>query len=453
MTNWQDKTHHGWGRTSAATVPTARPDTMAALAAAWQEPSALLPVGLARSYGDEAVPDITTASTRAILTTQLDRIDSFDPETGVVVAEGGIALSELARLFISKGYFIPAMPGTGFVTLGGAIANDVHGKNHPVMGTFGRHVLWIDLLLPQGGMVRCARDQMPELFFATLGGLGLTGLIVRAALTLLKTDGPSVAVVRERIEDLDALFAMFARTPRDIAPYKVAWIDALSKGEALGRGIFEEATFTPEPANPSRMPQPVMPFDLPNFALNPLSIGLFNTLRYHTVAGPKPKRHLMPYREFFMPLDSILNWNRMYGKRGFHQFQALIPTEVAPHGIRALLQTISQSRRASFLAIIKEYGAEGEGYLSFPMPGFTLALDFPSGPDVPELLARLIGLTKEYGGRVYMAKDSAMTAADLGQMYPRLPLFQQVLGAVDPMGRMRSQMGVRLGLCPTGARA
>lgn len=453
LPNWKLCAHEGWGRTSCAHALTARPDRLSQLAASWGDNShaPILPVGLGRSYGDQCVPD-DSAHTHALRTTELDRLFGFDPQSGVLVAEGGISLGEIARLFLPQGWFLPVVPGTGFVTLGGAIANDVHGKNHVASGSFGQHIVWLDLLLPDGQTLRCSREQQADIFFATIGGMGLTGLIVRAALQLKAVAGHAMAVTRQRVEDIDALFAAFADSGHGES-YKVAWIDALAGGDHLGRGIFERADFIDHPLShkSTQTGGPSLPFDFPSFALNPLSIGLFNSLRYHLKASATPKRHIQSPASFLTPLDNIKQWNRMYGKRGFHQFQAVIPQAMAPHGIRALLLAISNSKCASFLAVIKQLGAEGEGLLSFPMPGMTLALDFPNTTATQKLLPHLIGLTREFGGRVYLGKDSALTSADFSAMYPRLPHFMQLRSQLDPQGRLRSRMALRLGLLQEGA--
>ncbi len=442
MSRWSTQTLSGWGRTSSSVAATARPERLSELAKIMAEGSRITPVGFARSYGDAPVP---VEGGRAVLLQRLDRLVEFDVHSGLLVAEAGVSFADLLRIFLPKGWLVPVSPGTSFVTLGGAIANDVHGKNHPSAGSLGNHVEWIDLLLPSGQELRVSRLENAPLFHATIGGLGLTGIIIRAALHLMPVRSNAVAVTRYRAEDLDHLFASFGQQPPE-DPYAVAWIDAMAGGASLGRGIFERAHMAPQSVDARHKAGPGLPFNLPGFTLNPLSIRLFNNLRYSMAATNAPKVHTMPVEKFFYPLDGIRNWNRMYGKRGFHQFQAVIPDVTAQAGIRQLLETISRSRKASFLAVLKRLGATGQGMLSFPLPGYTLALDFPNSSGVSELLAQLIRTTREHGGRVYLAKDSALTPDDFMAMYPMHEQFRAVLDQVDPQQRMTHKMAQRLGL-------
>jgi decaprenylphospho-beta-D-ribofuranose 2-oxidase len=438
MTRWAEKKLAGWGRTSEAAVKVARPERLADLHKAVKDTPKLLAHGLGRSYGDEALPP---DSAKAILLHKLDRLLSFDEATGLLTAEAGVMLAAIQSLFLPRGWAVPVMPGTGFVTLGGAIANDVHGKNHLFAGSFGRHVEWLDLLLPSGEEQRLSRTEAPDLFRATLGGLGLTGIIVRAGLRLMGVPGQAMQVTVQKCADLDSLFAAFETAPAT-DEYRVAWVDGMARGENLGRGVFERAHFVAAEVKPPR-PGPAFPCDLPGFVLNPVTIGLFNRFHYAKAANGT---HTVPAARFFHPLDRIGNWNRMYGKRGFHQFQAVIPKESAPAGIRQCLETISQSRRASFLAVMKQLGEAGEGLLSFPLSGYTLALDFPHGPGVDDLLRSLIRITHTHGGRVYLAKDSALAAEDFTSMYPDAEKFRRLCREIDPEGKMSSQMALRLGL-------
>lgn len=444
MTNWQSIPVAGWGHTTVHTVPTGRPGGSASVADLLGENSnaPILPFGLCRSYGDVSVP---TAQGRGLLLTHLNKFLAFNPQSGLLVAEAGATLADMLHTFLPQGWMIPVTPGTYFVTLGGAIANDVHGKNHRTAGSFGNHVEWIDLMLADGREARLSAQENAPLFHATIGGLGLTGVILRAAIRLMPVPGNTIAITRHRVEDLDHVFASYLQQPAE-DPFAVTWIDAMARGGSMGRGIFERGHITAERIDYKPRFTPGLPCNFPNFALNPLSIGLFNTFRYYTAASSKPKVHLMPVEAFFYPLDSIHNWNRMYGRRGFHQFQAVIPEESAQQGIRLLLEEISRSRKASFLAVLKRLGATGQGLLSFPLPGFTLALDFPNSSGVSELLARLIRITRDYGGRVYLAKDSALTADDFCAMYPLHEQYRAILEQVDPQQRFSSAMAVRLGL-------
>lgn len=432
----------GWGRTSQATVPTARPERLSDLPSLFQNGTPLTIAGMGRSYGDAAVP---VANGQALLLHRLDRLIAFDEATGDVVAEGGTLLRDIVDTFLPRGWMIPVSPGTALVTLGGAIAQDVHGKNHITHGSFGRHIQWIDLLLPSGEELRVSRSEHPDVFCATLGGIGLTGIILRACLRLMPVKGTAMRITGQRRPNLDSMLEAFAEMPAE-DDYAVAWLDCVAGGKHMGRGIFESAHHCEAPVKKPKGVGPSLPMDFPGFALNPLSIGIFNTARYYWVGTHNKKTHDLPTQDFLYPLDSIGNWNRMYGKRGFHQFQAVVPREDGVKSLHLLLGEISRSRRASFLAVLKRHGAEGEGHLSFPRPGYTLAMDFPNASGADELIRRLIKMTRDVGGRVYLAKDSLLTPDDLAAMYPRLPLFRQVIDRLDPQGKLSSQMAVRLGL-------
>jgi decaprenylphospho-beta-D-ribofuranose 2-oxidase len=434
----------GWGRTSPATVEACRPErvteVLRALAAVGAE--GLIAHGGGRSYGDAALND----RGRALLTRRLDRILAFDPATGDLVAEPGVTFADLMSVFLPRGFLVPVTPGTAFATLGGAVAHDVHGKNHDRTGGFGDHVQWLDLLLPSGEVARIGPDQRPELFAATIGGIGLTGIVLAIALRLQRVPSPMVTVSERRVADLDGFLDSFARHRAD-ATYSVGWIDALARGKRLGRGIIELA----EPATDYRGARPRaartrrVPRDLPGFVLNSASIALFNEAYYRRVPAAGRER-LVPYEKFLYPLDALHDWNRIYGRRGFYQFQCVLPDAEAPAGLRALLETISAARGASFLAVLKTLGGEGRGHLSFPLRGYTLALDFPRGPGIDELMRRLEGLTLDHGGRIYLAKDACLSAAGFAAMYPKLGAFRDVLREVDPEGRMTSGMARRLAI-------
>lgn len=431
----------GWGRFPRTTMSIWRPESpedAAALLLSADGP--LLPVGGLRSYGDQAL--LTGGG--AIGMRRLNRFLALDTAAPAVECEAGVTFGELLEVLAPHGLGVPVSPGTRFVTLGGAIANDVHGKNHDRFGAIGTHLDWIDLLLVSGEVRRLTPSGTPELFAATLGGCGLTGPILRARLRLQRTS-QAVEVRYSRHGDLQALMTALAEA-RNAASYSVAWLDALAGGTRLGRGVLETA----EPAAGSDMPYAAgrrlsLPFDLPGGLLNRWSIGAFNALYYRRIpAGGQTRR--LPLAEFLYPLDSIGGWNRLYGRGGFHQFQCVLPEATAPRGLARMLERVSASGRASFLAVLKTLGAEGAGYLSFPRPGFTLALDIPHRPGSLELLAGLERLTLEHEGRVYLAKDSALSAQSVPAMYPRLAAFRRVLAEVDPEARLQSDMARRLDL-------
>jgi decaprenylphospho-beta-D-ribofuranose 2-oxidase len=367
----------------------------------------------------------------------------FDPASRVLVAEPGVTIADIISAFLPRGFLPPTPPGTAHVTLGGAVANDVHGKNQHLAGCLGDHLAWIELMLPDGSQRRVSPEEDPAAFQATIGGIGLTGIITAVALRLMPVPSNALVVKRQRIANLDAFLDAF-RAARE-ASWSVGWIDALAGGAALGRGILETA----EPSSES-LPVPPpgrlgMPLEAPGWLLNPLSIRGFNAAYWRRVP-PRGDEQVMHYNRFLFPLDGIQDWNRLYGRRGFHQFQCVLPEPVAAHGLRRLLETVGAAGTASFLAVLKWMGRQGRGMLSFAQPGVTLALDIPAKPGSRELLGRLERITRDSGGRIYLAKDSALSPEGFAEMYPRLGEFRAVRARLDPEGRLSSEMSRRLGM-------
>ena len=434
----------GWGRAPLAAVAAFRPERVSELRQALIKTveSGTVARGGGRSYGDQAL----NAGGHVMLTARLDRVLGFDRATGVLVAEPGLTFNDVLHLFLKHGWQAPVSPGTGFATLGGAVANDVHGKNHDRSGGFGDHVLWLDLMLADGSTRRISPAEHEGLFRATIGGMGLTGVITALAVQLLKVPSNAVDLFERRIRDLDDFMTALSDA-RATSFYSVGWIDALARGRGLGRGILETADPAPDglPTTPPKSRR--VPLDFPAVALNPLSVRLFNAAYYRRVPSRGRSRRV-PTEKFLYPLDSLLDWNRIYGKRGFHQFQCVIPDGQAERGIRALLEAITGARAASFLAVLKTLGGEGRGLLSFPTRGFTLALDLPRRADTPDLFGRLEHITLDHGGRIYLAKDALVSPAGFQRMYPRLSEFRAVLETVDPHGRFTSDMARRLLLKP-----
>ena len=442
MPRWADKELVGWGRVSQARSPTARPERLAELKSivADASDSTLLAFGAGRSYGDTAL----NSSGRAVIMSRCDRFLEFDPASGRLVAEPGVTIADVMSTFLPHGFMPPVAPGTGFVTLGGAVANDIHGKNHHQVGSFGHHLRWFDLRLPGGELRRVEPERDAALFRATVGGVGLTGIVEKLCFHLKPVPSNAVTVRKRRIRDLDEYIEAFAEE-QNRAEYVVGWIDALAKGRHVGRGILEAASPSPEGISTPPGKSLAVPFDFPGFALNSFSVRAFNQLYYSRVpaAGIELRQ---PYQTFMCPLDSIHDWNRIYGKRGFHQFQCVVPFAEGRTALMKMLNMIAQSGRGSFLAVIKSMGPEGTGFLSFSQPGYTLALDFPNTPDARVLIAQLENLCCDYGGRIYLAKDSTLSAENLRRMYPDLAQFQQVLADIDPNGRMQSDLSRRLRL-------
>jgi decaprenylphospho-beta-D-ribofuranose 2-oxidase len=431
----------GWGRSSYATsrvIEAASADQV--LGALRSAGTSLIARGAGRSYGDAALNE----GGYLIRTTAMRAVHGFDAHSGEIVVDPGVTFGDLLHGYAAQGWIAPVTPGTQFATLGGAIANDVHGKNHDADGSLGDHVRWFDLALPNGTHKRVDPASEPGLFAATVGGIGLTGVITRICLQMKRVPGAALLVRERRAANLDEYLDALQEA-RSRCRYSVGWIDGLASGKALGRGILETADHIEDPRPLQRRWRARMPVDLPELAFNSWSIGLFNRLYFHRIPARGRERRL-DLAQFFYPLDAITDWNRMYGRRGFVQFQCVVPDAQARAALHQLLSAISASGLASFLAVIKTLGRAGVGYLSFPAPGITLALDFPVRSNTPALLARLHGITADHGGRIYLAKDSCLPAGLLPQMYPRLPQFRAVLGQVDPERRMRSDMSRRLQL-------
>lgn len=432
----------GWGRLSRVACTAFRPERLTvAVDAVRSNPSGgLIAHGGGRSYGDAAL----NGDGHVLLTRRLDRILAFDADANELVCEPGVTIAELQQFLVPRGFTLPAVPGTGFATLGGSVANDVHGKNHDRAGSLGDHVRWFDLLTADGSFRRVSADENPDLFAATVGGLGLTGILMSISLSVLPCPSNAVSVTEMRAEDLDHFLTLLSQH-RDRETYSVGWIDTLARGGKFGRGILEVAEPS-EKAVEARAARPrKVPVDMPGFFLNRYSISAMNALYFNRVPALGRDR-TVPLERFFHPLDMVHDWNRMYGKAGFRQFQCVIPDDTAQAGIRCLLEAVTESRAASFLAVLKTMGGEGRGHLSFPMRGFTLALDFPERSGTRDLLRRLESTTLEHGGRIYLAKDSCVSPEGFGRMYPKLPDFRRVLRQVDPAGLFASDLSRRLNI-------
>ena len=359
--------------------------------------SKMLAVGMGRSYGDVCLLQ------HGILlqTPNLDRLISFDSQTGRLRCEAGVTLAQILDFAVPRGWFLPVSPGTKYVTVGGAIANDIHGKNHHVAGTFGLHTLCFELVRSDGTHVLCSPTENAEWYAATIGGLGLTGLISWAEVQMRPIVSRRIRYHSTKFVGLDEFLALSQESAHQ--EYSVAWIDCVSQGRNFARGLFlaGEHDENPGPLTPLDKPRVVMPFDLPAFALNRSSVGAFNTLYYHKQIG-KRRSGLTDYEPFFYPLDRILQWNRLYGSQGLLQFQCVLPFDSGTLGMTDLLQAITASGLGSFLAVIKVFGdAVSPGIMSFPVPGITLALDFPIRREVSfALLDRLADITADFGGRM-----------------------------------------------------
>jgi len=425
---------HGWGRYPRVEAQVLAPASRAEIAAALRTP--VIARGLGRSYGDSALAPCVLSTVRR------DMLLAFDEQSGVLHCEAGASLDAILRLMVPRGWFLPVTPGTRFVTVGGAIASDVHGKNHHCDGCFSAHVPEIDMMLADGSVVTCSAQQRPELFHATCGGMGLTGIVLSAKLRLLRIDSAMIEQRTLRAPSLAAALELFAEHASQT--YSVAWIDCISRGRAMGRSLLMLGEHAHdghlELARPGRL---AVPFDLPASLLNRRTVGAFDALYYHL---PRSTHQRVHYESFFYPLDSIGQWNRLYGKNGFVQYQFVLPEPAGLAGMSAILQEIAASGRGSFLAVLKRLGGHNGNYLSFPLAGYTLALDFKVDAGLFDMLERLDGMVHDYGGRLYLAKDSRMRAATFRRGYPQVEAFQQVRERYGALGRFASAQSQRLGL-------
>ena len=442
----------GWGRYPVIECRLERLRRCEDLPGLLRRSATLIARGDGRSYGDAALnPDLTLS----MLT--MDRMQTFDPGTGRLSCEAGVRLAEVLETFVPRGWFPPVVPGTKFVTVGGMIAADVHGKNHHRDGTFGAHVESLTLATADGGIRECSRTENAGLFRATLGGMGLTGVILAARFRLRPIETAFVMEETLAARDLDETLALIEASGG--WPCSVAWIDCLAQGAKLGRAVVTRGAFMERGALPSRLaidplrPAPAgrlrVPVDAPPALLNRVSTGLFNELyhrrgRGHARAGARP----VHFDRFFFPLDRIEAWNRLYGGRGFVQYQCVLPKGESAAGLAALLERVAAAGRGSFLAVLKLFGPAGEGPMSFPMEGYTLALDFPMRPCPLALLGALDEITHRHGGRVYLAKDARCAPERIREGYPRLGAFEAVREetAAGAPPRFVSELSRRLAL-------
>lgn len=432
----------GWGRFPVVDSDLLRPRSFEAVRDAVVSGSVAR--GNGRAYGDAAI-----GAVRTIGMTGFDRVRSFDRATGQIRLEAGVLLSDLIDTFGPRGYLPYVVPGTRFVTVGGAIAADVHGKNHHCEGGFGRYVDSILLRTGQGDTLDVSREQNADVFFATIGGMGLTGIILEASMRLRPV---ATGWIRETVisaSDLDA--AMRALEAGDAATYSVAWIDCAARGRDLGRSLIylgehacaadlpEGAVAFPAGKNPGL----AVPVDLPSMTLNRTSIRAFNELYYRMGARRAGASHIVSLYPYFFPLDSIAGWNRIYGRRGFLQHQCVIPQDRARAVLGEILDRVARRGDASFLAVLKKLG-QGDGMLSFPLPGYTLALDFAVKGDILTFLDEIDRLVVAADGRIYLAKDARQSRATFEAGYPDLPRFNAIRKSLDPAGNIRSKLSQRL---------
>jgi len=408
-----------------------------------KEKQPFIPRGNGRCYGDASL------SERIISTLKYDKILSFDTEEGIFECQSGITLDQVLTVIVPAGWFLPVTPGTKFITLGGALGSDVHGKNHHVDGSISNHIIEFDLLLASGEPMTCSAETHPDLFEATLGGMGLTGLITRVKFRLKKIETSLIRQKQIKAANLQELIGLFDEY-KDYT-YSVAWIDCLKKGEHFGRSILvlgEHATLDEISENDRKYPlklpknkQIDFPVNLPSWVLNSFTVKAFNLL-YYTKNFKREINNIVSYEPFFYPLDAVLHWNRMYGKSGFVQYQFVLPLN-AKEGLIEILHRISDEGLGSFLAVLKVFGKQ-ESMISFPKEGYTLALDFPVRKGLLSFLDELDELVLKYKGRLYMSKDARMKPGMLVAGYPQLEKFKQIIKKYNPDGKIRSVQSDRL---------
>ncbi|MGD0985687.1 MAG: FAD-binding oxidoreductase [Acidimicrobiales bacterium] len=442
----------GWGRSAASAATLVRPGSVSELQDLVAQERVSLPMvarGLGRSYGDAA----QCGGGLVLDCTGLNRVLDLDIGGAKVRAEAGVSIDELLRLLVPRGLFPPVTPGTRFVTLGGAIASDIHGKNHHVDGTVSRHLDCLRIATPSGP-VECSPEKRDDVFWATCGGMGLTGVVLEAVLRLSPIETSTMLVDTERADDLDACMTRLSED-QNAYRYSVAWVDGLAAGRHLGRSVLTRANHAALSDLPAKDRHDPLRLDLasplrvpvapPISFLTPRTVSAFNEMWYRH--SPRSRAgELVPLASFFYPLDGLAGWNLLYGPRGFTQYQFVVPLG-AEGTVRAVLERLSRARAASFLAVLKRFGAEGRGHLSFPKEGWTLALDLPLGPPgLGVLLDGLDELVTSAGGRVYLAKDGRLRPEMLASMYPRLASWLEIRETLDPEGVFSSDLARRVGL-------
>lgn len=408
-----------------------------------QEEGSFVARGNGRCYGDGSLAEKT------ISTLKYDNVLAFDSHNGIFECESGITLDQVLEIIVPKGWFLPVTPGTKFITVGGAVASDVHGKNHHVDGAFSAHVLEMDVMLGTGETVTCSPAKFPDLFLATCGGMGLTGIITRVKFDLKKIETSYIKQKQVKAENLEEVIRLFEKYKE--YTYSVAWIDCLKKGKHFGRSILmlgEHATLADlkesQKDSPLALPKKksiTFPFNLPSWVLNSFTVKAFNFL-YYGKNLKKTSENVVKYEPFFYPLDAILHWNRGYGKKGFIQYQFVLPLS-AKQGLVEVLQKISDAGLGSFLAVLKVFGKQ-ESMISFPMEGYTLALDFPVRDGLFDFLDELDKIVLIYGGRLYMSKDARMKPEILEAGYSNLAQFKSVIEKYNPGGKINSVQSNRL---------
>jgi FAD/FMN-containing dehydrogenase len=407
--------------------------------------SSIIARGNGRCYGDASL------ATNSVSTLKFDKVLQFDTSTGVFECQSGITLDQILEIAVPEGWFLPVTPGTKFITVGGAVASDVHGKNHHAEGSFSNHIIDMDVITGKKETLTCSKEVLPDLFWATCGGMGLTGIITRVKFGLKKIETAYIKQKQIKARNLDELIRLFEEYNQ--YTYSMAWIDCLQKGDSFGRGILivgEHATReelnAQQAAAPLSLPakRPLsVPFNFPSFALNTLTVKAFNWL-YYAKNTKREINNVIPYEPFFYPLDAILHWNRGYGKAGFVQYQFVLPLD-KKEGLVEILKRISNAGLGSFLAVLKVFGHQDD-LISFPRQGYTLALDFPVRKGLFAFLDELDKVVLQYGGRLYLSKDARMKKDVFWQSYPNAQRFAEIVKAYNGDKIFHSVQSERLGI-------
>ncbi len=398
----------------------------------------LIPYGNGRSYGDSAL------SSNIINVKPHNYFIDFDEENGLLHVQAGVLLSEILEVFVPRGWFLKVTPGTKLITVGGAIASDVHGKNHHVEGCFSTCVKEFSIMVADGEVIACSKEATPELFRATCSGDGLTGVILDTKIYLKKINSKYIDQTTIKTKNLKETFEAFEKYKE--LPYSVAWIDCLAKGDEIGKCLLMVGNFSDDgKLNYKSKKQLSIPFNFPSFALNNWSVRAFNWL-YYGKAKEGVSKQKVDIDTFFYPLDAIGHWNRIYGKNGFTQYQFILPKEHSYEGMEKILKTISDSGKGSFLAVIKLYGKANDNYLSFPIEGYSLALDFKIEKGLFELLDRLDEIVVEYGGRIYLTKDVRVSKETFEKGYAQIETFRQFRAENEMDIKFQSHQSKRVGI-------
>jgi len=427
---------HGWGNYSAINAQVLKPKKINDVQSLITNNDKIIARGLGRSYGDSANNSIV------IDTTNLNKIIKFDKVKGLITCESGVSINEINKIIIPNGWFMPVTPGSSYITIGGAVASDVHGKNHHLEGTFSNHILFVDLMLSDGEIITISSTLNSELFQATCGGMGLTGIIISVTFRLKSINSNMIKQTTIKTNSLEELFQKYEENT--LSPYSVAWID-LKKRKTINSLLFLGEHVQEGKLFSSNKKQKYIPTKFFSMFLNKYFINLFNNIYYSKNFKKKDIKNII-LEDYFYPLDSLVNWNFLYGKKGFIQYQFVIPKLNGVKIINKILDIVNEYNQIPFLAVLKILGPENKNYLSFPMEGYTLALDFKVSKNLLKLISILDNVIISNGGRIYLTKDTIMNKEIFRQCYPQWEKFEVIRDRYKAIGKFSSQQSVRLGL-------